>query len=335
MISPFSMLFGFVFIDPIFLVLLLLLPGIFLLRRRALGPRLTFSLGQFLPKEGQSVATWRRRLVFIPGLLKGFGILLLILALMRPASPRALNDKSSGIDLLLCVDVSSSMNTLDRKKENRRIDVASRSAIQFLKGRHRDRVGLIKFARYPDLVCPLTFDHRALSQRLGDLELVDEGGPEDATGIGTALAKGVEVLQRNEGGAKVILLLTDGAENVSSAASLQEIAPIHGAQLCEDLGIRVHIILTGSGSLQEDGTWKSVDTSQIELVAKKTGGRFFRAQDQAALHGVFSRIDELETKELAEEKYQMIDGFLPFLVAGFAFFVLGKIVSWSFLEVMP
>ncbi len=335
MISPFSTLFGFVFIDPIFIVLLFLLPGIFLFRRRAQGPELIFSPGRFLPEGGQTTATWRRRLVFLPGLLMGLGIFFLILALMRPASPLAMKDQSSGIELLLCVDVSSSMNTLDMKKENRRLDVASRSAIQFLKGRHRDRVGLIKFARYPDLVCPLTFDHEALTKSLGDLKLVDEGGPEDATGIGTALAKGVEVLQRNEAGSKVIVLLTDGAENVSSAASPEEIAPIHGAQLCEDLGIRVHIVLTGSGSLQEDGTWQSVDTSQIELVAKKTGGRFFRAQDQTALQEVFSQIDELETKELAEEKYQMIDGFVPFLIAGFAFFILGKVVSWTFLEVMP
>ena len=110
-----------------------------------------------------------------------------------------------------------------------------------------DRIGLVCFARYPDLKCPLTLDHRALGEILDEVTTVESDGPEDATGIGTAVARAAQVLQRGIGESRVVILLTDGEENVATTRTPDEIAPLYAAQLCVELGVKVYAIAAGSG----------------------------------------------------------------------------------------
>ena len=157
------------------------------------------------------------RLLPLPWLLQIAGMLLLAWAMARPAERVPLPRESKGIDIVLCLDVSSSMKANDLAADRTRLDVAKGAAAGFVAGRREDRIGLVSFARFPDLRCPPTRDHDALGEFLRDLAMVEGDGPEDATGIGAAVARAAQVLQSGAAQAKVIILLTDGEENIATA----------------------------------------------------------------------------------------------------------------------
>lgn len=330
--SPiFERLTGLALLDPWLLLSALLVPLPFLIRRRGGAPAIRFAPGTLLGLPG----SWRVALVGLPRVLQVLGILCAVVALARPAERIRLPIPSEGIDILLCLDTSSSMTANDMDRRRTRLEVARDAAARFIRGRPHDRIGLISFARYPDVRCPLTLDHEALTKILSEVATVPGDGPEDATGIGTAVTRAAQVLEDSGARSRVVILLTDGEENVSLAGTPGEIPPVHAAQLCERLGVRVYAIVAGVGRQGPSGTFVKPDTRPVERLAKRTGGTFHEARDAGAVVTVYERIDELERTTVEEPRYVFEDRYLLFLLAALVLLVGGCLLASTLLEVLP
>jgi Ca-activated chloride channel family protein len=339
---------GLTLLDPWMLWLMVLVPVGICVRFWRGAPAVSFSPGPFieagpLPSSGtsptvahralpRSLRTW---LLPLPRFLQILGLLLVVFALARPMERVQMPLEREGIDILLCLDVSSSMAANDMDPERNRLDLAVDAAAQFIAGRPDDRIGLIRFARYPDLICPLTLDHRALQTFIGELEMVEPDGLEDLTGIGTAVARGAQVLQASLAKSKVVILLTDGEENVATAQEPEEIGPLRAARLCEQLGVRVYTIAAGIGKRTQSGEWVALSTGQVQQLAEMTGGEFYEARDASAIADVYATIDELEKVGFQEPRYELKDTFLPFLIGALGLFLLSRLLHSTVLEVLP
>ena len=256
--------------------------------------------------------TWRQRLVWVPAAGKLLAACCLALALARPVERDVLPIREQGVDIVLLVDTSSSMEVrdMDATQTLRRMDAARARAEQFAAARTHDRVGLVAFARFAELRCPLTMDERALASFLRALDTVPQGSELDLTGIGTALAKAVQVLAASDAKAKVVVLLSDGEETA------REIAPADGAALAKDAGVRVHTIGLGQGKPLRFGGHEPLEFRDLKAIAAATGGEFFQPRSDADLEAVYERIDELEKVELEDPRYRTIDRFEWPLAAG-------------------
>lgn len=238
--------------------------------------------------------SWRARCAPLPSLCELAALLLFVVALARPHERVPAPPAPPGRDLMLCLDTSSSMAAKDLALGRTRLDVGKEVAAAFVRSRTVDRTGFVAFARYADLRCPVTRDHDAVIDLLGRLALVPREGPEDATAIGAAVATAAAALRRSPAKGKVIVLVTDGEENVATVATPREIAPLHAAQLCAAAGVRVHTIVVGRGNQKPDGRFVALDTAAVQQLAATTGGRFFQAEDAQALAAVWAEIDALE-----------------------------------------
>ncbi len=319
--------------DPVLLALALVLPIVVAVRWRSRSrrPAVTFSSASLLGP----VHSPRTDLLHLPRLLQVLGLVLLAFALARPAERVRLADETAGIDILLCLDTSSSMRSRDMDAQRTRMDVAKDAAAAFIENRPDDRVGLITFARYAELACPLTLDHDALLTILGSVETVQGEGPEDATGIGAAVAKAAQVLRVGADRSRVVILLTDGEENVAVGDAQGEIPPRHAAQLCERFGVRVYAIAAGAGRRAPDGSLVRIDTQPVEDMALRTGGFLGRARDADAVERVYARIDALETAPVEQARFVLEDRYLLFLLAGVLLLLLGRVLAETWLEVHP
>ncbi len=335
--------------SPALLLLALLVPVALLLRRRRGAPAIRFAPGALLggamagthaanapsPPLPPRPRTWRTRLLWLPRLLQVLGLLAAIVATARPVERVLEPVASEGIDLLLVLDTSSSMTADDMDRRRTRLEVARDAAIAFAKDRPDDRIGLVTFARYPDVRCPLTLDHRALAQILAEVRTVEGDSAEDATGLGTAVARAAQVLGASAGRSRVVILLTDGEENVATAQAPGEIAPIHAAQLCAALGVRVYAIVAGTGRRTAAGTFERPDVAEVERLATRTGGTFSEAKDAAAMARVYAAIGALETARVDEPRSTLVDRFLPFLAAALALLLVSRILGSTALAVWP
>jgi len=268
---------------------------------RAPGPRLP--------------VTWRQRFATLPIILEVLALACMVAALSRPVIVEVEPPDRLGRDVLLCLDRSSSMAATDLGPARTRLAVARDLGAEFLAGRRDDRLGVVTFARFADLVCPPTADHDAVVELLRRVEIVDPEGPEDATAIGAAVGMAANLLQRSTAPGKVIVLLTDGEENVATFGATDQIAPLHAGQWCRDHGVRVHTIAVGRGDQAAGGAWRALDTTAVQQLAKISGGRFFAASDEGALRAVYRGIDRLEAARYAEPGVRVTEWFaLPMLV---------------------
>lgn len=298
-------IFGFSFEDSWILALIPLLLLIWWWRWRRPGPALSFASLLPLRVLPQSL---RARFANLPLHLFALGLIPLLIALARPQKMKRVVTQSQGIDILLCLDLSGSMHERDmaRGGARTRIEVAKATAEEFTKGRKADRVGLIGFALYPDLICPMTLDKQALIRFLRPLEAKPKTSQEGMTGIGLGLALCVKHLEKSDAKSRVVILLTDGRETVGT------IPPREAGKMAKDAGIRVYSIGIGKGENVGFG-YRPVDFSDIQAIAEMTGGAFFEATDEAALEKVFSRIDKLEKSGLHDPLFVPEEIFLPFL----------------------
>lgn len=284
------------------------------LRRPTAKP---FAPYPFVPHLPHSL---RQRSRFFPLLLQGLGLLLLVAALARPQQRQRVLQEKEGIEVLLCLDQSSSMaaTDLDPQQELTRLEIAKQAAKLFVEGRDQDRLGLFGFARDARLLCPLTLDHPSLLELLAELETVPVGREDDATGIGTALASAGVSLRDREATSRLIILLTDGEETVATSSRGLAIRPQEAATLCRDWGVRIHTISTGPDAL--------AGRASLQGVARIAGGQAFAAQDAQALAEVYRAIDELERTRFTRLPWQDVDRYRLFLLTGLGFWVLGM---WS------
>jgi len=339
----FERLTGLLLQDELWLVLglLVLLTWATVLLLRAVGARRHGQAHASLPlaplslvaAAGPLPSTWRTRLSRLPGMLCAAGLVLLLVALARPSARAEEPLKAQGIDLLLCLDVSSSMTARDVDGTRTRLEVAREAAQRFIARRPDDRIGLLSFARFPELLCPPTRDHEALATLLAGLTPVASDGPEDATGIGAAAARAAEALSGKGQASRVVVLLTDGEENVALKGAKGEIAPLHAAQLAERLGVRVHVIAAG-GARSAAGR-APPNLGPVRALAERTGGSLQRAGDARSLEEVYAVIDRLEKAPLEEQRVLLEDAYLPFLLAALALLIVGRLLGAGPLAVLP
>ncbi len=327
--------FGITLLDPWLLWLLALVPIAWWLRRRATAPAVTFTPYAIVHDGADLPTSPRVRFARLPRVLQALGLCVAVLALARPVERELLPRKTEGVDILLCLDASSSMAAKDLDPTQNRLAVATAAANAFISARDGDRIGLLQFAAYADLLCPLTLDHDAAQRVLEGIELVERDGPEDMTGIGNAVARAGQILRTSTAKSRVVVLLTDGEENVAGADAPEEIGPAQAATLCRESGVRVYTIAIGQGRLGAGGQIVPLDTSLLEGLAQVTDGAFFRAQNAESVAATYAHIDRLERGELEEARYDVREKFLPLLFAALALLVAARALDATWSEVLP
>lgn len=273
-----------------------------------------------LPLSGAK--SWAQRLDWLAPLFKALGLVCLVVALARPLRGNVESDiVSEGVDIALVIDRSGSMRHQDLQKGKTRLDVVKDVVSGFAQRRMSDtegaadNVGLISFARFPELLCPFTLDVAAIQGFIEQVELVTDSRLEDGTGIGVALAKAVSVLRSSDAKERIIVLLTDGENNV------EDIQPLEAATLAAEEKIRVYTIYSARYLYVHDPFRGEVasnqppDTTELESIAELTNGRFFRARDREDLEGIYSEIEALERTPREEQRYEeTFDLYLRFLL---------------------
>ncbi len=296
---------SFEFADPALLWLLLAVPALawwYFARRGREGGSLVYS--DLAAVRRADIRRGGRRRHLLPA-LRLLALVALVVAFARPrAGVTSENILTEGIDIVLVLDISSSM--LAEDLEPNRIDAAKQVAAGFVSGRLNDRIGLVVFAGQAFTQVPLTLDHDVVIELMDELEV---GMVEDGTALGMGLATAVKRLNDGAAESKVVVLLTDGRNNRG------EIDPLTAAQMARALGVRVYSIGAGSRGTarvpvddpllgRRYATVRvDVDEETLAEVASTTGGRYFRATDTESLASIYGEIDELETTEIEVENF--------------------------------
>lgn len=319
------------FRDPFYFLLLIPAVTIFILYIRGwIGKDavLKFSSVDLVKKAGARKLSLSR---FFPACLRLMATILLILALARPQTGTG-EEKTTEhvVDIVIALDVSGSMATLDFHPDNRLV-AAKLEASEFIKNRPKDRIGFVIFAGQSITQSPLTTDHDAVLSLVNQIQL---GMVEDGTAIGLGLASAVNRLKSSEAKSKVVILLTDGVNNAG------EIDPLTAADLAKQFGIRVYTIGVGKEGEAflpvndpQFGTRMlrvrtQIDERMLANISSKTGGQYFRAQDEHALREIFKEIDKLERTEITVDRYMHYEEHY-FMFLWPALFILLLEIFWT------
>jgi Ca-activated chloride channel family protein len=325
------------FMHPFYLSFFLILALLAYLELRRKRPAMRFPDLSFFRKRSGLMGRSR-----IAGRLT-FGLTLLVLTLVivslaRPQKGRVHEEvERRGVDIMLCLDISSSMQAEDFAPKNR-LFVAKERAKEFISGRKGDRIGLVIFSAGALTQCPLTFDHGILEELL---DYVDTGIIEDGTAIGMGLATAVSRFKESKAKEKLIVLLTDGVNNAG------EIDPISAARLAQALGVKVYCIGVGS----EGAVPYPVDNLlgrryvQVEIdldmeilkeIAEATGGEAFRATDEQSLRTIYEEIDKLEPTTFTVSQHTVYaEKAGRFLLSASLLFIFTLIASSTLLRSIP
>jgi len=281
------------FASPWYFALLILVPFLWWWEAKKKKPALRYSDITLLPNPG----FWELVLSRVPLGLYSLALIFGTIALARPQKGRQFEElETRGIDIMLCMDISGSMQAMDFAPGDR-LSVARDRAKEFVAKRRGDRIGLVVFAATSLTQCPLTLDHNIVLDILDRLRF---GILEDWTAIGIGLASAVARLKDSKAKEKVIILLTDGVNNTG------DIDPLTAAQTAAALGIKVYTIGVGSKGLVpfpvDDPVFGrrfvqvevDLDTETLRKIADITNGRFFLATDPQALKQIYDEIDQLE-----------------------------------------
>jgi Ca-activated chloride channel family protein len=340
---------GFEFSDPLFLLLILVAPFVFL-RANGLPATVTYSSLALVDSHRRSL---RARLVWLPALLFAVATVALAIALAGPRTGDAVSEvKHEGIAIAMVVDRSSSMEARDFVRgdtSTSRLDVVKRIFKDFVKGggafgegRPDDLIGLVTFARYADGLCPLTLDHGNLVAVLEDITTPYGDPSEDGTAVGEGLALAVERLRRQESASKVVILLTDGVNNAG------DIEPLQAAELAAQHGIKVYTVGAGytgyapypveqrNGRMTLQRVAVEIDEQVLEQIAEKSGGRYFHATNEVVLREVLEEIGRLERSEVSEVRYLEYEyHFAPWVGLALGALGLASILSRTWLRRLP
>ena len=266
--------------------------------------------------------SWRGKLMPLQLLLRIVTFTLIVIVLARPQTSNSWKNKSvEGIDIMLAIDVSTSMLAEDLKPN--RIEAAKAVASEFIIGRPNDNIGLSIFAGEAFTQCPMTTDHASLLNLLQNVrtDIAARGLISDGTAIGMGLANAVTRLKGSKAKSKVVILLTDGSNNMG------DISPMTAAEIAQSLGIRVYTIGVGTnkvapypmpvaGGVQYVNMPVEIDTKMLADIASATEGDFYRATNTAELKNIYKEIDRLEKSKLNVKKFsKRYEAYQPFALA--------------------
>jgi Ca-activated chloride channel family protein len=265
----------------------------------------------------------------LPVLLRLFAVILLVLAIARPRTVlEQANVNTEGIDIVIALDISTSMLAEDLSPGNR-LEAAKAVAQDFIEGRVSDRIGLVMFAGEAFTWAPLTLDYPVVSELMGK---VQAGTVQDGTAIGKAIAAGTNRLRHGDAKSKVLILLTDGVNNVDQPD------PLTAAGAAAGLGVKVYTIGVGTqgtarapvqtpAGVRYRRVQVEIDEELLGKIAEMTGGRYFRATSSEALRAIYERIDELErTKVEVEHVRHWHERFYPFAAAALLLLLLERLL---------
>lgn len=290
---------------PYLLLLLLIVPLLILYRiyfDKQINARMLYSdTSQFKGAR----KTWRLRLRLLPDILRYLAVAVLIVAIARPQTHFSKDEKSiEGIDIVFALDVSTSMLAEDFKPN--RLKSAKSVIERFIDARTSDNMGIVVFAGEAYTKCPSTIDHNILLQLLSATE---SGEIDDGTAIGDGLATAINRIKDSKSKSKVIILVTDGVNNMGA------IDPLTAANIAKEYGIRVYTIGIGKMGYapypyqtpfgkQYQNVEVKIDEPLLKEVAKATGGKYFRSTENSSLKAIFEEIDTMEKSKIDVSFYR-------------------------------
>lgn len=278
----------------------------------------------------------KERLIHLPYLFQIVSICLIIISLARPQTTNNWEkSKTEGIDIIIAMDISSSMLAQDLKPN--RLDAAKEIAIEFIRKRINDRIGLVVFSGGSFTRCPLTTDYNTLIKLFKEIKY---GMVDDGTAIGDGLGTSINRLIDSDAKSKIVILLTDG-ENTTG-----NISPITAATFAasDSVNVKVYTIGVGTkgmakspvsidfnGRMVYDYVEVKIDEKTLTKIADITGGEYFRATDNASLKEIYNTIDKLETSELESIKFNnKTEEFYLFSLIALGFFLLSFILKITY-----
>ncbi len=323
------------------LLLLLLIPYIiwYLMYRKKSEPTLRMSdtnAYRYAPRS------WKVTLMPLQQLLRIAVFVLLVVALARPQTQNSWkNETMEGIDIMLAMDVSTSMLAEDLKPN--RMEAAKKVAAEFVSGRPNDNIGLTIFAGEAFTQCPMTTDHASLLSLLHNVrtDIAARGLIQDGTAIGMGLANAVSRLKDSKAKSKVVILLTDGSNNRG------DLSPMTAAEIAKSFGIRVYTIGVGStkmaplppmatGLPQYINVPVEIDTKTLTDIAAATDGDFYRATNNAELAQIYKEIDKLEKSKLNVRKFsKRYEAYQPYALAAALLLLLEMLLKLTIFRRLP
>jgi Ca-activated chloride channel family protein len=326
-----------VFANPTYLYLLLLLIpliGWYVWKIRKTQASLQISSSEAFTTKAATMRIYLRHLPFV---CRTAAIAFLIVVLARPQSTDSWqNVNTEGIDIMMALDISSSMLAQDFRPN--RLEAAKDVAAAFINGRPNDNIGLVVFAAESFTQCPLTTNHAVLLNLFKDIKCYMI---EDGTAIGLGLATAVSRIKDSQAISKVIILLTDGVNNTG------EIAPLTAAEIARVFGVRVYTVgvgtigqapypiqtASGTRTIQLD---VEIDEQVLTQIAALTGGQYFRATNTAALREIYAEIDRLEKTKISVQEYsKKQEEYKNIALLVFAFLMLEMLLRYLFLRKIP
>jgi Ca-activated chloride channel family protein len=285
--------------------------------------------------------SWRVMLMPLQLLLRLAVFVLLILVLARPQTQNSWkNETMEGIDIMLAMDVSTSMLAEDLKPN--RIEAAKQVAADFIIGRPNDNIGLTIFAGEAFTQCPMTTDHASLLNLLHNVRTdIAQRLIEDGTAIGMGLANAVSRLKDSKAKSKVVILLTDGSNNRG------DLSPMTAAEIAKSFGIRVYTIGVGTnkvapypmpvaGGVQYINIPVEIDTKMLQEIASATEGDFYRATNNKELQQIYKEIDKLEKSKLNVKKFsKRYEAYQPFAIAAVILLLLEILLRITIFRKLP
>ena len=281
-------------------------------------------------------------LSILPLALRMIAISLLVLSLARPQEGyKSTEILSVGVDIMLALDTSGSMQALDfikDEKRDTRLAMVKDVVSQFIDNRPNDRMGMVVFGSEAYTQCPLTLDQGILKSFLSKLDIGMAG---DSTAIGSAIGIAVKRLKDLESESKVIILLTDGQNNAGS------LPPLQAAQTAKAFGIKIHTIAVGTHGkapflvnsiFGQRYVYQQVDIDEdtLKKISDLTGGQYFRATDLESLKTIYKKIDEMEKSEVKViDHSEYTELFHYFLIPGLLILLLEILLSNTVLRRIP
>lgn len=313
-----------IFANPDFFYLFIFIPLIivwYIFKHRKLDPSIKIST---IEGFGSSQSSFRQKFIHLSFVLRILTLSLIIIVLARPQSSSSKKSvKTEGVDIVMALDLSTSMLAQDFKPN--RLEAAKSTAIDFIKERPDDRIGLVVFAGESFTQCPVTIDHDVIINLFSGLKT---GLIEDGTAIGMGLATAVNRLKESKAKSKVIILLTDGVNNTGL------ISPETAADIAATFQIRVYTIGVGTKGyapypvqtpfgIQMQNMKVQIDENLLRKIANLTGGKYFRATNNRALKRIYNEIDKMEKTKVDVSIFtRKNEEFFPFALAAGLLFLL-------------